>query len=508
MDPNRYAEAHERDVLRAVIRAATEARERRVDDARQKLEAVAAAKLAAKARITEAQIALQAARTAYNDMHGQERAAQDALKVAQRSIHDDPDVRRQHGLLHPIRSLPAELLGYIFTLAVHELIAIPDRAGAPFRIAGVSRRWREVALQTPTVWRRIHTILDQRDGQYAHMYPLWCTLAAERSGYRDIELVATSMSSRPALPSSLRIVHDLLARNAIKRLEVTCSDGCREVDWAILQPDLPVTSLRSISIMGDSCYRDLLCGLPTTAPNLRSITASLSHFVQPLPTPHLCITHVRILSYQLSSRWTNSDLLNTFLAYPNAKTVSIGHFGVSRRFPGILRHDALTSLHMSHMGGFPVLGDGFSFPALRHLTLQVFYRDHAADTSGSVHLISSGLSALQTLEYDAPSYLGVLVPALRTLPLLQSLVCINGRVDDPFLTAFVTGPDFLCPALVELRVGDVKTVRLAQQFVDAVSARLDAHLAGGRLTKLRSVSADFGPSLDDYKARLSAILLR
>ena len=149
------------------------------------MEAATVAKLEAKVRITEAEVALKAARTAYDYLVAQESVALDAFNVAQRSIHDDPEVRRQHGLLHPIRRLPVELLGYILTLAVRDWFRDGDRARAPFCIASVSQCWREVALYTPPVWRRIHTILDDRDSRYAPMYPLWRALAAERSGYRE-----------------------------------------------------------------------------------------------------------------------------------------------------------------------------------------------------------------------------------------------------------------------------------------------------------------------------------
>ncbi|KZV99019.1 hypothetical protein EXIGLDRAFT_726504 [Exidia glandulosa HHB12029] len=499
MDPNRYAEPHEREALRASIRAATEA----LDQARRNLDAATAARLEA-----------DAAAAARLEAEARESEAKAALKAAQRKFDDDPDLRRQSGLLHPIRRLPAEILGYIFTLAAREwLNYTSDCARAPFRIAAVSRRWRDVALRTPSVWRHIRTVLNEADSTYTQSYRLWFDLAAERSGYRDIVLV-TELYYGPASLPALQRLRDLLARNSVTALDLYCHHTVQNFHWDILRTATPVTSLTSLCISDYQCHRELVYGLPTTAPNLRAITASFPHFDLPLPVPHLSVTYAeirpRLYTFPLGTEH-GRNISVVFTAYPNAKTVFVDHPEVAQPFPGILQHDALTSLHIRRTGGFSVLSNGFSFPALRRLTLEVNDRhSHAADeTSGSLHLISSGLPALRTLEYDALSDLGVLVPALRTLPLLESLVCKRGKPDDAFLTAFIAGPDFLCPALAELHTGKVETSQLAQQFVDAVSARIDAHLTGSRVTKLRSVSADFGygPRFDNYKTCLSSLLL-
>ncbi|KAF9016227.1 hypothetical protein BDZ89DRAFT_899818, partial [Hymenopellis radicata] len=60
-------------------------------------------------------------------------------------------------ILHPMRSIPSELLAEIFhhcipkTYRLRELDALDPR-GAPWLFSEVCRRWRELVLNTPQLW--------------------------------------------------------------------------------------------------------------------------------------------------------------------------------------------------------------------------------------------------------------------------------------------------------------------------------------------------------------------
>ncbi|GLB38244.1 putative F-box-like [Lyophyllum shimeji] len=50
---------------------------------------------------------------------------------------------------HFIRRLPVELLAYVFVLSSEDDVMLP------VRVSHVCKKWREIALRTPTLWRRI-----------------------------------------------------------------------------------------------------------------------------------------------------------------------------------------------------------------------------------------------------------------------------------------------------------------------------------------------------------------
>ncbi|KAK0197978.1 hypothetical protein F5146DRAFT_871390, partial [Armillaria mellea] len=73
-------------------------------------------------------------------------------------------IRERQRLLSPIQRLPAEILSHIFLQAIEFPIAATQTSArylwwkfrsahnAPWSIAVVSRRWRQVALDFPQLW--------------------------------------------------------------------------------------------------------------------------------------------------------------------------------------------------------------------------------------------------------------------------------------------------------------------------------------------------------------------
>ncbi|KAF9035394.1 hypothetical protein BDZ89DRAFT_947002, partial [Hymenopellis radicata] len=97
-------------------------------------------------------------RTALEDLDSKIVQAQKLLKhllSARQQVQSRLDDAK--AILHPIRSIPSELLTEIFlrciptTYRVKDLDALDPR-GAPWLFSEVCHRWRELAVNTPQLW--------------------------------------------------------------------------------------------------------------------------------------------------------------------------------------------------------------------------------------------------------------------------------------------------------------------------------------------------------------------
>ncbi|KAF9041018.1 hypothetical protein BDZ89DRAFT_331671 [Hymenopellis radicata] len=167
------------------------------------------------------------------------------LKIAQaRELLENLLSARQHAqshfedaksLLHPMRSIPNELLAKIFSHCImksyksKDLDALDPRA-APWQLSGVCRRWRNLAINLPQLWT--HLLLDF-DKQRGHITGRQCAykvgLFGERSrGFPMSVYLGSTMddvTNYPVLPS----------------LEVSIPR------WESLCVDLPRISLQCLS---------------------------------------------------------------------------------------------------------------------------------------------------------------------------------------------------------------------------------------------------------------------
>ncbi|KAF9038973.1 hypothetical protein BDZ89DRAFT_933671, partial [Hymenopellis radicata] len=98
------------------------------------------------------------------------------LKIAQaRELLENLLSARQHAqshfedakaLLHPIRSIPTELLAQIFR---HCVVKSPndedpdalDPRAAPWLLSGVCRRWRYLTINSPQLWTQLSLDFDK-----------------------------------------------------------------------------------------------------------------------------------------------------------------------------------------------------------------------------------------------------------------------------------------------------------------------------------------------------------
>ncbi|KAJ7940022.1 hypothetical protein B0H13DRAFT_1568336, partial [Mycena leptocephala] len=58
------------------------------------------------------------------------------------------DVHSYQGIVSALRRMPPEILCHIFLLAVAHL----DLSKAPWHVAHVSQRWRDIAISLPGLW--------------------------------------------------------------------------------------------------------------------------------------------------------------------------------------------------------------------------------------------------------------------------------------------------------------------------------------------------------------------
>ncbi|KAF8872441.1 hypothetical protein CPB84DRAFT_1691417, partial [Gymnopilus junonius] len=67
-------------------------------------------------------------------------------------------LRKHQAILHPVRTLPPEILSRIFlhclpeNLFFENILHRPTRSEAPLLLVQICRSWRTVALQTPPLW--------------------------------------------------------------------------------------------------------------------------------------------------------------------------------------------------------------------------------------------------------------------------------------------------------------------------------------------------------------------
>jgi hypothetical protein len=90
----------------------------------------------------------------------------ESLKATQDALADQ--IQRSRSVLHPLRILPDECLSNILSHCITHLEGQDDKLfrdtsplileAEPWALAGISRRWRDIALNTPNIWSNIMII--------------------------------------------------------------------------------------------------------------------------------------------------------------------------------------------------------------------------------------------------------------------------------------------------------------------------------------------------------------
>ncbi|KAJ3744903.1 hypothetical protein DFH05DRAFT_1491358 [Lentinula detonsa] len=140
-------------------------------------------------------------------------AALDDLLLQKQSIEEYIDAHKS--LLSPVRRIPPETLAEIFIhcLPTDSLYAVRNLAEAPLIFTTICRDWRQIALNTPRLWRSLHFFLPSRlsDDVFSRRMA-GITLWLERSGSLPLSIsfhdgyendTRIISQSRPAMTVSL-----------------------------------------------------------------------------------------------------------------------------------------------------------------------------------------------------------------------------------------------------------------------------------------------------------------
>lgn len=372
LDPNRYA-------------GPTEARLLREDIAADK-----AAQSVLKQRAARAQSALHDAKDVL-------RAAQEAVDSAQ-SIFDEiteqdraleSRMRRSHGMLHPIRRLPPELLSMAFEQVLE--VSMEDDPQVPFRLAATCRRWRDVALSSPAVWRNVVIKLDDAAGADVE----W-----RRTCYIQVYLARSS-----TIPLRVEITHHSYATfnrlfwSAIAALfERSCRFSFTTSQTVVPELDecfkQPAPHLVNFNLDYDGPDIEIAqLSLFTSAPRLKSF-----HYTGPAISRH-SYTGFPLVE-DVSFFTENCDiprLLALFQQFPNVRRLRLLDDELTAPGPFTILCDSLEEFTLVTFGFDMHVARCFRFPSLRTAEISAFADDALLSADSLVAFMHSALPSVETL---------------------------------------------------------------------------------------------------------------
>ncbi|EJD42293.1 hypothetical protein AURDEDRAFT_115101 [Auricularia subglabra TFB-10046 SS5] len=512
MDDNRAATALEARAIRAYLDAVAEARERQIRDAQSQLDAATTQVDAAAVRMEEARQLYVRMQEEHRRARLQQKDAVAFLELACRPLSDDPHIRRQRGLLHPVRRLPSELFSQIFA----ETVASTVENGTfraiqvqPYRLAAVCRSWRISALNTKAIWRPIRVDFGDFDHGSPHLvglYQLYLDLSSARAGRSGIELfIARRLHADPTATS-----HASSGNFCVELVpHLSCLIACRSV--RLLSVELP-RGLKNFDILSQSAagleeLRLINTSLETLslppqqwAPQLTTIAVPLSHMVQDgltsFPSIRDATIHPRARGGRFAQNFQGDarfGLATVFTTFPNAEKFSIDLDCEQLAVANQLGHEHARSLSLVSRRGFSPLAVSYAFPALEDVTLKL----HAIVVlSGVTSLLSRAFTSVRRLVLDMDIELeAVIGNALRNgLPQLVTLSCPKGIITSSFVSAFAKGDHWPCPALTSLSFLRPVTGRTAVDELGAIVAARKTARDAGEIVETFSVTWNGGRS--------------
>jgi hypothetical protein len=315
-------------------------------------------------------------------------------------------VKFHKSFLSPVRRLPPEILGEIFSLVVHAGFPddrdLPVTQYAPWLFTRVCRHWSAVALANPSLWSMIYLNLDDRRGELGAVS--LTKLRLQRSGN---------------LPLTIRIVQDAGDDSFHPVLDVVLasSERWRTADLNFSYPLLPqitrirghLSSLTTLLVSMEAC-QDVPAGdlafrnVFAVAPQLRSLHGIWWYggdFISaPFSLPWRQLTRMHITfatnTEALPALRELSDLVECHLAFDRIEILPMDHstihlphlrslmLQIDRDFP---RDPATYEKHTS-------LLDFLDTPCLRSLTT-----DQTADEEEILALIARSDCAVSLMSF-------------------------------------------------------------------------------------------------------------
>ncbi|KAJ7902878.1 hypothetical protein B0H14DRAFT_2492582 [Mycena olivaceomarginata] len=344
----------------------------------------------------------------------------------------------QKALLSPIRRLPPEILGEIFSLVVHAIFGGPDPVNhppwirqAPWSLIRVCRYWYAVALATPLLWSMISVDLDR---------------TGEQSG---VSLTELWLQRSKNLPLFVNIVREARARTVARKfgpvlhVALSSSERWRTADFSLDFPLLRqittihghlsslTTLLFSLALNHsdedfDEAFRDVFA----VAPQLRSLHALC--WEQYFATPPFSFPWHQLTRVS-SSFTTNTEALCALQKLPALIECKLV-FGSSEILP-VHRHNTIL------------------LPYLRSLTLQIDCDHEGTYTKGTSLLDFLETPCLRSLTIDETADEEVVLGFIARSDCAASLTSFHfyaGSIDHGMMLQVAKK----MPRLTSLKIGD------------------------------------------------------
>ena len=235
-----------------------------------------------------------------------------------------------------MKRFPVELYGRIFVACLPDNpYVLPAVRQAPLLLARVCRRWREVALQTPLLWRSLDTIQDLGMAgvdpvrlEDMDVYRSWLS----RSGNGPISL-GVSFSEHPLLEKWLEVVR--CYRERFQRLRVVDGAGV-EVNLLLEGSHM----LQHLAILARFEEGDRALSIPQALPRLHTLVVDLLHVSSAtlLDAGWANLTRLAVRLPEDES-YTTGELLSLLDRSPNLQVLIIGpvlvgnHHQPSHQYP-------------------------------------------------------------------------------------------------------------------------------------------------------------------------------
>ncbi|KAF9016225.1 hypothetical protein BDZ89DRAFT_1166368 [Hymenopellis radicata] len=229
-------------------------------------------------------------------------------------------------VLHPMRSIPNELLLEIFSRCIPEIFSDEDPdaldpKGAPWLLARVCHRWRELAVNTPQLWTHVRLDFDKHRRH----------ISDQQCAYK---LGVFTERSR-----GLPMVVYLGSKDSIEYHPVLPVLGASIPRWRHLLVDIPRSSLQRLSGNNFSMLRTMLLQYndenqwhltldvfkSASAPVLRSLEVAAEE-------PWYALEHVVVPWSQITSIMSfpafDTDALNRLRTMANLEELSVVNTGI------------------------------------------------------------------------------------------------------------------------------------------------------------------------------------
>ncbi|KAF9039109.1 hypothetical protein BJ165DRAFT_364361 [Panaeolus papilionaceus] len=405
-------------------------------------------------------------------------------------LHIDRFICGLQGILSPVRRLPPEILQAIFIVGsegpdmrtpfykIRRDFEKSRATGAvywPWAVSQVCRRWRQVCLETPTLWNYLPVL---------HLTPLPYSTAKKWENRALLSMIERSQGAplNVFIDTSLSCasVHPIF--NLLIKESHRWEDAILKLTWLTywnrFDPILNrLQQLRSLRLcFGDEDVRSdpIIWDIFANAPRLQHIDLEL--YFSDLPFLPLSASIV--------------PALNTFINNPNLQSLYL-NTSLNASLPSsiILPHLKRLTLGTMSFSSRPIALDALILPTLEELAIQMdLGLDIESSTSVMTLVVRSVAASIDAFPlkklYLRTSTASFLTPLMDLLPNLHTLEFPLTELTEAFTHRLTsTNPAaVVCPNLefCTFRVGEIKTPELYDVVYRVAKARCCESLLNGQ----------------------------